>query len=297
MWTHPFDRFVHPARARPGLGWLMAGLVLTLAVYALTLSGVMLGVAALAGPDRIAGWSAALVSGETPWAVIVLLGTFAGMGLGPMLAAGLLHRRPAATLFGGGVARDFAVGATVTALALLAVTLLVPASVGVARNAPSDVYMAFLLPALVGLLVQTGAEEVLFRGYLQSQLAARFDHPAVWMGVPSVVFGLLHYTPGAAGENAPWLVLSATAFGLAAADLVRVTGNIGAGWGLHFVNNCTAVLVVALDGSLSGLAYWRTETGVEALSPVLLLQDVVTTAIVWALIRLWLARRERIAGA
>lgn len=291
MWTHPFAAFVAPARARPQLWRLLLGLVLTLGVYAATIAAVLVGAVLVLRPEGVETWLAGMATGETPSGVLVLLATFLGMALGPVAAAALLHRRAPVTLFGPGLARDFAVGFGVAAAAILAMGLFSPAPSGVMRNAPADLYAALLVPALLGLLVQTGAEEVLFRGYLQTQLAARFDHPAIWMGLPSVLFGLLHYTPATAGANAPWLVLAATVFGLAAADLVRVTGNIGAGWGLHFANNCAAVLVVALDGSLSGLAFWRTEAGVESISPVLLMQDVLTTVIVWALIRLWLARR------
>jgi DNA-directed RNA polymerase subunit RPC12/RpoP len=42
----------------------------------------------------------------------------------------------------------------------------------------------------VGVLIQTGAEEVLFRGYLQQQLAARFASPIAWMVLPSAIFAL-----------------------------------------------------------------------------------------------------------
>ena len=103
----------------------------------------------------------------------------------------------------------------------------------------------------------------------------------------------MHFDPANAGPNAPFLVASATLFGLVAADLTRMTGSIGAAWGVHFVNNAAAILLVGLDGSLSGLSLWKTPFGAadtELLRP-LILQDLLVTVIVWACVRLWLARR------
>ena len=49
-----------------------------------------------------------------------------------------------------------------------------------------------LLPlGIAGLFCQVFAEEVAFRGYLQTQLAARFTSPVIWMSLPALGFGLL----------------------------------------------------------------------------------------------------------
>ncbi|WP_338153259.1 CPBP family intramembrane glutamic endopeptidase [Pseudophaeobacter leonis] len=54
-----------------------------------------------------------------------------------------------------------------------------------------------LLPlSLLAVLVQVSAEEVVFRGYLQQALAARFKSPVIWLVAPSALFGLAHYMPG-----------------------------------------------------------------------------------------------------
>jgi hypothetical protein len=106
-----------------------------------------------------------------------------------------------------------------------------------------------------------------------------------------VAFGLLHYDPAGAGTNAWWIVAAATVFGLVAADLTRVTGNIGAAWGLHMVNNTFAVLIVGVDGTLSGLSWWVASVSTEELSPMLIAQDILVTTIIWLCLRLWLAGR------
>ncbi|MEM7491371.1 MAG: type II CAAX endopeptidase family protein, partial [Pseudomonadota bacterium] len=290
MWTRPFDRFVAPARTAPGLLRLFGGVVLAVAIYFVTIVALLGLVVSLAGFEALDAWLGQIAIGDTPTAVLLLLATFVGMALGPMAAARWVHKRPARGLFGPGVVAGFALG-TAAGTTLLLVSLLLPAPFEIARNTPSDVFWTFLPLALLGLLVQTGAEEILFRGYLQQQLAARFDHWAAWLVLPSVAFGLLHYDPAGAGANAWWIVVAATLFGLVAADLTRVTGNIGAAWGLHMVNNSFAVLVVALDGTLSGLSWWVIPATAAELSPILIAQDMMVTVIIWLVLRLWIAKR------
>lgn len=290
MWTADFERFVAPARARPQLWRLAAGGLLVAVVWAASVVAMFAAVRVAVGPAVIEGWIARIVAADTPAAVLAILASFAGMVAGPLLAVRWLHRRPARGLFGAGLARGFLAAATITALFFALAAVALPAPVAVVRNLPTPLFLSVLPLAVAGLLLQTGAEEVLFRGYLQGQLAARFRHPAVWMLLPALAFGALHYDPATAGPNAGWVVVSATLFGLIAADLLRVTGSIGAGWGLHFVNNASAILVVSTDGSLSGLSLWTTPMSVSAMPATLLAQEMASTVIVWACIRLWLAR-------
>ncbi len=51
---------------------------------------------------------------------------------------------------------------------------------------------------------------------------------------------------------------------------------------------------MSLDGNLSGLALFRTPFGADDLSIAnpLVWQDMMTIVIVWACIRLWLARKS-----
>ena len=312
MWTPQFEVFVAPARRRPELWRLGVGTVLAFACYvAVTLLVVVTAAAAFeltAGPlaPVAALRSEAFLTGRTPTGVVALLFTFAGLGAGAMLAARWLHARPGRSLLGPGWTRDFVPAAAITLALGLGV-----AGVGLAlgtggelelvRNTPTAVFLSFLPAALVALAVQTGAEEVLFRGYLQTQLAARFRSPLAWMVVPSLLFGALHLDPtalldtGRPAENDGYIFAATTLVGLLAADLTRVTGNLGAAWGLHFANNVQALLIVALDDMLSGLSLWKTPFGPEDTEtlPLLLMQDMALLVVIWAAIRLWLARRGR----
>lgn len=293
MWTAEFDRFVAPARMRPQVWRIAVVLLGTLALYAAGVVAVLVATLVLSDGDPGTAMMR-LAAAERPRDVIALLATFAGMFAGPLLLARWLHGRPARSLLGPRLAAGFAVAFLVASAVYAVSGVLLPGAYDVVANMDVRTWLAFLPLAVAGLLLQTGAEEVVFRGYLQGQLAARFESPWVWMLLPALLFASLHYDPATAGANAPILVGSALLFGLIAADLTRVTGGIGAAWGLHFANNASAILVVALDGSISGLALWRTPfdaADVDTLRP-LVAQELLLSAIVWLCIRLWLARRD-----
>ncbi|MCK0168666.1 CPBP family intramembrane metalloprotease [Jannaschia sp. S6380] len=299
MWTTDFDRFVAPARARPALWRVLLGFLIVAVGFALGFAAMLVALIAAFGPDGANAYLGTLATGGgTPTMVVLMLAVFIGPLLAVMAVARLLHGRPAATLFGPNLGRGFMTAVVIAALVYAAVTLLLPMPFRPVPNTPLSLFLSFLPLALVGIAIQTGAEEVVFRGYLQQQLAARFRHPIVWMGLPAIAFGLLHGDPSGGTEDL-WLMLPPTLFGLIAADLTRVTGSIGAAWGLHFLNNCSAILLLSVDGNLSGLSLYRTPFGIEALSLAdpLIWQEMLTTIIVWVCIRLWLARRSTGTGA
>lgn len=112
-----------------------------------------------------------------------------------------------------------------------------------------------LLPiACLAVLIQTGAEEYLFRGYLQQSLGARRDHALLWMAVPSVLFGLSHYNPDIAWDATLAHMIWTAAFGVAAADLTARTGALGAAVGLHFAFNLPLVIFYAVPGEMAGFS-------------------------------------------
>jgi hypothetical protein len=94
------------------------------------------------------------------------------------------------------------------------------------------------------------------------------------------------------GDNT-WLMMAAVfVFALLAADLTAVTGNIGAAWSMHFVNNALAILLVATEGPLSGLALYVAPIlpSSEEIRPLFYL-DIATTVALWAVIRLVVRRQ------
>lgn len=274
-----------PARARAEVWRTLLGLCLMLAIY----SGF--GLAAFAVAERI--WGPISMTGETPWSMTFFLVTFLGMAAAPILVARLLHRRRIGSLFGRAawVLRDFALAVGIAGAIFGAAVGLWLIWFDPLPGLDPRLWLSFLPLALLGLLIQTGAEELVFRGYLQQQLAARFVSPLAWMVTPSLLFGFAHYDPVMSGDNG-WAIVVATAtFAVFAADLTARTGSIGAAWGLHFINNVVAILLIGVDGALDGLSLFVTPYAMDA--PVLrwlILFDTASLMLTWLVLRRVLSR-------
>ena len=270
--------------------------MLIFGVYAAILAAVAALLFRLAGQGRFQPLATDIALGETPWGMIALLWSFAALAIGPMIAVRLLHGRSIRTLFGRGstVLRDFVkAAATLMVIYILGIALssLLPGAEGTLPGLDLRRWLSFLPLALIGIGIQTLAEELVFRGYLLQQLAARFRSPLIYLLLPSILFALLHYEPGVMGPNAIYVVAATGLFGLVAADLTARTGSIGAAWGLHFANNAAALLFVSSGGVLQGLALRISTVAPETEGFVsMIVIDVVMLAVVWGLCRLVLRR-------
>lgn len=227
----------------------------------------------------------AMLRAATPGATLLLLFSFLGLAAAPLFVTRALHGRRAGTLFGpfGTVVADFlsVVMATTCIYLLLLPLMLTDESIQPGIGWTN--FVGFLVPALVGLLVQTSAEELVFRGYLQQQLAARVRSPVVWMALPSAVFAFAHYLPGSYGPNAFLICIWAALFGCLAADLTARTGALGAAIGFHFANNVAAFLLIGVRGDMDGLALWTMSldmTDPHTVWPVMIV-NLVTLLVSW----------------
>lgn len=256
-----FEAYIAPARVHSEIWRLLLGVVLLIAVYLVT-SILVMATGRGFGLDPGAVFEGKGSAAET---ALILL-SFVGLVLGVALAARVFQQRGLSGLFGPDPV-EFRLHFTIAATAVLTLAVLVQAY-GLAFSQPQShlpllTWLGWLPVSLTLILIQSASEELLFRGYLQSQLAARFRSPLVWWLLPSLLFGLLHYDPSGYGPNA-WLVVADTAlFGLVAADLTARTGNLGAAIGLHFVNNAMAILFIAPAGDMNGLALNVTSFGVN----------------------------------
>ena len=116
-------------------------------------------------------------------------------------------------------------------------------------------WLLWLGPALIAITIQSATEEIVYRGYLQQQLAVMSRNKWVWMGIPSILFGAAHYFNGYGPSEGLLWAFWATLLGLACADLTARTGNLGAAIGLHTANNMFAATLVGIEGwPSSGLA-------------------------------------------
>ena len=248
------EYLVAPARKRPQLWRLVCGLFLGCFIYVALLVGFFagLGLFGLGDADT-------MFAGRTQFSTLVLLGSFLCMSLGVWLAAKALHGRDFTSLIGpySQALRDFwSVFKICGVLLGLSFLLPTPNGIEILDNVPFQAWLMVLPVAIVLLFIQVSAEELVFRGYFQSQLAARFKSPLIWLVVPAVVFGVIHYDPAAAGVNAPLIALWAIFYGLMLGDITARAGNLGPATALHFLNNTAALLIISAQGDLSGLALY-----------------------------------------
>lgn len=271
MRSPEFEAMIGPAKLYPQLWRLFLGLLLIAFCYLglLALQAVALFMAV--GPMEYFGTLQSLAFPDAPLPTILLLATFGGLLLGPVVAAGTCHFRGPSTLLGP---RDELFRGFFTVLVVAVPLYVLVLTLGALAEPPREnlswaVWASWLPLAVPLIFVQIAAEELVFRGYLQQQLAARFAARWIWMGVPSVLFASLHWNPAAGG--AVWLILLATfVFALIAADLTERTGSLGAALGLHFVNNAFGILAISVSGTITGLARWVTPFEVGAAGPLVL---------------------------
>lgn len=250
---------VQPARQRRELWRLFLGLIMAGAV-AFMLGSLLRSVVLVVSPDVAADVDGVGAGGQgnSPLSLLILLYSFGLMIIGTFVAARLMqHRDPWGIIGPLSLAfRQFWAVLKTLALLLIVIAILPPYDMGEPLNPNLDAGLWFmLLPfSLSAVFIQVASEEILFRGYIQQSLAARFSSPLFWMIIPAVLFGLGHYLPEEAGDNAWMIALWATVFGILMADITARAGTLGPAIALHLVNNVTAILIVSVPDSLNGLS-------------------------------------------
>lgn len=291
--TPAFEAFIAPARHYPEIWRILLGVFVAVVVYLAPILLIFIGIG-LFFPALVFEVEIALQSPDTPRAMFVLLATFFFMGLGAVMAA-VIHHRGLASLIGPfrPACRHFSRAVLGVGAIFLVTGALVSAFMAddPIPSLPLTTWLSYLPLALPLLLVQTGAEELLFRGYLMQALAARFKSAIIWMGAPTVLFGLAHFNGALDPKLTVMLICATGLFGLVAADLTRITGDLGAAIGFHFTNNFFALFLVSIKGEMSGLSLYSapfTMADVEILIPLIIV-DMVTVVLAWAVLRRWLA--------
>jgi membrane protease YdiL (CAAX protease family) len=293
--TPAFEAFIAPARAYPAFWRMILATITGIAVYMMGAAIVLwFGINPLARifPDLEGMDAFALLyaNGVSPGQMALILATFIPMGLGAFAMAAW-HWRGPQSLFGLriGFARNFFIAVAILA-AINVILFIVERVIGAAdytSNLAFGAWAKHLIWAVPLLFIQTTSEELVFRGYFQQQLAARFKNPFIWMVLPSLVFGLGHYDDTIDPTLALLIVFATTLFGVIAADLTRVTGSLAAAMGLHFANNFVALLLVGVPGELSGLALYHAPFTMDD-TPILLnyiILDIAILLVIWAVTR------------
>lgn len=293
--------FVAPARDRSDLRLLVVGVLLVEVIY---LASVHLMEPLLTLVPLIPAHE--VMHGTTPAGLRVHLFSFATLGLAVVLVARRLHGRGFPSLVGpaGPMLRQMIRVTLVAGAMVLVVQMLMldPAMLDYGEMRPLGPWLALLPLSLAAILVQSGAEELFYRGYVQQQLAVRHASPWVWMVLPNLLFAAAHYAPGMSYGEAVQYLIWAFFFGVAASDLTARSGTLGPAIGFHLVNNALAFLLYGeAHGSDSGLALFLfpPDLGMDALPEeafveppaldLLFLSDLAGIGMLWiaARIAIW----------
>jgi hypothetical protein len=193
----------------------------------------------------------------TPAAVYVLLLTFVIWILVFLTVVKLFHKRGINSLLGNSKRKflyNFFVAIGISAVFLILSYNLAPADDQIIENLNFHKWLSVLPLGVCLMFFQVSAEELLFRGYLQQQLAVWIKNRWFYMVVPSGIFGFMHYDGGMGVDVGLIVVATTSLLGLFLADLTYRTGNLGAAIGVHFANNFSAMFWISYQEQISGLA-------------------------------------------
>ncbi|MGV6849186.1 MAG: CPBP family glutamic-type intramembrane protease [Marinibacterium sp.] len=292
------DSFVAQARPACEVWRLIVGVIL-IAMTGIAMNTSVAGFLRSVAPEF---WrqniTAPDLPGQSPAALLILLGSFGFFTLGVALTVRILHNRAPVTVIGPPRVALAQIRAVLIMIVLVALVtaILPPYSTSLEGelnpNLSPGKWAALLPLSLVAVLIQASAEEILFRGYLQQQLAARFSSPLIWAGIPSLLFALGHYAPQDAGENTWLVILWAAVFGLLMADLTARAGTLGPAIAIHFANNVSALVYFSASESMNGLALFVSPAAAAdpALVRAWLPVDFASMVVAWLAARLVLRR-------
>lgn len=236
-----------------------------------------------------------ILQGRTVADMVILMTGFGAMTVALKLVLRLLHKRSLATLIGPrseAWRQTWAVGKMCLLLTGVFFLIPLPGSGDLVQAMSLSRWIVLLPLSLVLLVIQCSAEELVFRGYLQSQLAADGMPPLVWIGVPSLLFGMLHYAPDIYGETAVWVAVWATVFGVMMADITARAGTLAPAIVIHVINNFMAMSVTGFENDLGGLALYHlpyAPNDAEVMRALLPL-ELLSMLCVWLIARIALRR-------
>jgi membrane protease YdiL (CAAX protease family) len=209
---------------------------------------------------------------------------FGLLTLGFALAIRWLHRKRALDIVGAWNWRAYGWGFAIWTAVVVATTLIdlaIAPSGFRFTGGPAVALLAAM--ALLGLAVQTFAEEFLFRGYITQGLMLAFKRPWPAAALSGLIFGAMHIPNGA-----PQAV-SAGLFGLFLALIAIRTGGIAFGSGLHLANNLFAAVVLVSGGDV-----FKGSPGLFAQdTPQLMWWDVGVSSLALGLVAYMVHRRPR----
>ncbi len=281
------EDMVAPARERTEPWRLAVGIGGSIAIFFVAAAILLTSVVSAFGPVEGKLIVEGITEGGNVISAVLALLFAACVGIGPLILTRTLHDQSPLTLFGplNRAFLDFAL--SVRALAILYAILWFLPSDGPdpVRAMGTGAWLALLPVTLIAILIQVTGEEIAFRGYLQSQLAARWASPLVWMVLPAAFFAIGHLPAEAPGTTGLLIVAIAFVFSLAAADLTARTGTLGAAVGLHFAGNVIGIALVSFKGPVDSLSLMTLPYSAADVSQADLVAQLGVTFLSWLAIR------------
>jgi membrane protease YdiL (CAAX protease family) len=234
--------------------------------------------------------------GVSPGGLFCILSSFALLLGATLIGAKSLHGRNMRHLTGP-AARLRQDGWSVLKWSALfaGLTMLLPASGPEMTFSPQlsfPTWVLWLPFGVIALLIQVTAEEVFFRGYLQTQLSASFRSHKTGLILSALIFGLGHMSFGQDGFAVFIPAIWAVLFGLVAGDLTARTGTLGPAIAIHFVNNALAIFIAPVSGQLSGFGLWVRNIDLQDAysDPTLMVIEALSLLVMWLIARIALKR-------
>ena len=152
-------------------------------------------------------------------------------------------------------------------------------------------WLIYLMPLIILVFLQIGAEEVFFRGYLLRLIYSRKARLFWAVYVPSFLFGLAHLDPITYGYNSVLYVLNTAVTGVILCFITLWRENIAMAMGIHFAVNIFAILIIGQGDTPigSGAALWLSTIAPK--SATLGLSMILITVVEITLYSIWARRR------
>lgn len=205
-------------------------------------------------PNRL--FDAEFMGVDKNLALAAMLGIFVIATLAFLISARSIHKKNLTSLLTG--FSKFRFGRFWFAFALWAAFVIIkvicsylasPADFKIDFNASgfiiSTVMMFVLMP------VQTGFEEVFFRGYLMQGLGQVFKNGIVPLLITSLLFGVVHMSNPEAKEYG-WAIMLVyyVLFALFAGSITLLDEGLELAFGIHFANNFISSVMISVPGSV-----------------------------------------------
>lgn len=196
---------------------------------------------------------------DSPMVLLYLLLTFIPLILGTLLVVTQVHKRAFKTVLTAHRVfrwkRVFvAAGLTVCVSAgLMLVTHLIGTN-PISYNFDPTRFFKYLPILLLLIPLQSAAEEIVLRGYMNQGLGQYIKNPWIIFAITSALFMSLHLsnpevTAGAADGSYYLTILSYFAFGMMACVLTYIDGGLESAIGVHVANNLYLSTVMGYDNS------------------------------------------------